>query len=379
MTTQVQPSASITNEGLDQILGNTASLTPEPTATPFDLGNIDLCSSILFSVQGFDDSIARFILDPVTMEQTQLADGFVPVSFSPSGETLLLVHDGDLYLADHLGDDPVLIYKSDEVYVSYASRWLDENRVILQFFTGTRTVRGTAYLDLSSGNEPVPISGDKWRIFAVSRDGTSWIEGIVDYTNESRREPILVFPDGSKIPLWEDYIVLYFDISSSLSFSQIDFLPDGRGAVFSGYELPYEEDSRNRIYISEFENGIPSRPPYDIFELPRHAFVDALSVSPNGEFLAIRVQGTGPIGDYIGILDLTTFEMLNKSELPYHPFASLLWSPNSRYLALQSRSSGYVDHLLIIDPFTGGRATLLSEENVFIDVSQWSPACLETE
>jgi hypothetical protein len=283
-----------------------------------------------------------------------------------------LASGGDLYLADYLGNNPVLLYANEEFDAGIGTRWLDDDRLVMELNRGGFATRGISLLDLSSGNPLVSISDDYWRILAVSPGGDAWIEGFIDYGIEPQRRTNLVFPDGSKIPLWPDFLVLYFDNASSLYQTQIDYMPDGSGVIFAGYELPRESDAVEGIYFAEIEDGRPSSPPVEIYSVPKGSFLVALSISPNAEHLAILVGGAK---DFIAVVNLATLQTSDRVVPPLHPDSALVWSPDSRYLAMQSRTAGYVDHLIVIDPLTGARSTLYTAEDVFVNAIQWSDRC----
>ena len=317
----------------------TASEEPSETAPP-PTPNLALPSAILFQhIQ--DGVISGGILVLPEKDVITLPTGYIPISWSPSGENLLLLNpEQGLFIADTFGENPRLLFDTELGKVGRSSWWLNNETLILTIHSQDDIQVGV--LDIADNRfELMALDVIQW-VQAVDPSGRFWIEYLPAETSQA-------FIDGTRKALLDNYRGLSGSLQPHLD-PNIVFLPSGSGLLFRGC---VSSNQTCHLFLAEI-SGDEILEPQPIIPIETSI---SYRVAPNEEYIGIVADEQFLLVSLITRTTIHQWPWVDTLESP----PSIAWSPNSdqvatafvqldrRGIAVLDIQSGAIEELLVDD------------------------------
>jgi Tol biopolymer transport system component len=291
----------------------------------------------------------------------------VPPSAQPSPSTsedeasfrLAYISDGDVYLADWDGGNPVLIADgppgdSCESYSVEGSMWSPDGRYVA-YRSGcwgdspghpAQDVTGTVHVSDAAGRAVTSFPGEGWRV-SWSPDSAriatwdNFEETVAIFGLDGVREAHLTLPEG-------------FMADAPLGDYDPPWSPDGTALLFPPFEVPVDGTGIRRL---------PDDDPLSTY---------GAIASPDGTQIAYVAYGSLRIAD----VDGSHAQTLIRSDAPGAPsLFGIVWSPGGDRIAFGNVSAadgGLGDELQVVDILTGS-VTTLPDDGEFVYPMGFSP------
>lgn len=270
------------------------------------------------------DSNPGLIIDISENREIELGTLNIPVAWSPSGNRLMLTSPDrlTLYLSDVDGTNPQKIM--DVIVVregaSITGWWLSDQVILVQNWGG-RTVFPSVYRYFI---ETKRLDGpyNDITIQAVSSDGTHWVQMNV---MTGKIEIASLNNDSFSLSDLDPSIGFTAQMFADKSNQTIQFTPSGKEILFVG--------SKGNCFIFRV-TGVDTVPQITDFILAPCSSL--LSISPNGEYLAImsyQLERDQPNDFSLIILNLADQEVIVTSPISSQGSVGMLWAPDSQSVA----------------------------------------------
>ena len=320
---------------------------------------------LLLAMIAGEGGLTGAFLDPTSGEVTPGPSGYLPVSWSPSSDRLLLTDAGRhaYYVGTSIGQEPLLVLPAGYRAPDLVGWWLNDQEVLLPLHDPSAGHIGYSWYLVDTIERTVRPAGtaasEPSVIYAASPDGTYWVE-------EDTRGVQVVARDGWRTPLWPEGEVSVEQVPYP---PRVAILPDASAVLFPGCTGSWaaqtlsceiiRADLRDRELVSYGR----------IYHIGSHGGVMSLDVSSDGRRLAFYSYPE----ELVIVLDLNSLEVSRTLDLSGATAdATLAWSPDSRVLAV-SRALASGSEVVLVDVISGeersipipdGYATILDWRNL---------------
>lgn len=283
----------------------------------------------------------------------QIDENLYPLSWSPSGERLLLFRDNKLYLADRDGADIRLLYEDPSSSDFWGSEWLTDEIVLLQSWV-TQFDPHVYYLNVLTGELRIP-EPNYWRtIKAVAPHGEFWIQRSAEGLS-------IVNLNDTIIPILEGITISDEDW---VNYPEIAFSPNGREIAFTGcYENISSSCAVFRAAISA--EGVSSL--QAIIDLGDFRSIRQVAFSFDGQYLAALYRD-----EQLAIWNLESNEpafywLFQEKIQPLY----IMWAPTSWVLLYEvySTSPAYTG-FKVLDVETGA-TQVITDGSIAAHIQAW--------
>lgn len=327
------------------------TITPLPTTTSNPTG---WQSYILF-----ERSEDTWIASPDGSDIRMIAQGYVPIAWSPSGLYLLLYREGGVYIAEADGSNPRLVYQRNQNNTVYLW-WVTDDWVLVEVRPSVLE-SFVSYLKVATG-ELITEDPDYERIIeAVSPTGEFWFQhtdiGFEIADLAGNRTVIEVpGPGGEPHPMFYPNLV---------------FTPWGDAIIHLGCFPPISIDTCYlfRSWIQNYEVvGSEILLPEGGDE---HIISSSFQVSPDGQYVAI-IYSYYPqvIIKFFNLQSLTIDYEWNYPGPPSQPV--FFWSPDSDMIAVvyNNIDEGRVHGIVTLN-MTTGESQIITDGTINDFMKDW--------
>ncbi|MCI0580501.1 MAG: hypothetical protein L0332_23420 [Chloroflexi bacterium] len=298
--------------------------------------------------------IQYWILDTDTGSMTQLPEGYQAYSWSPSGEYLLLwsvpVESRGLYIADSDGSNPRLLEEYTLGAPAAESKWLTDSLILVQNLD--RLEPRIFYVDANSGEIQNPEEGYGRTLEAVYPFGEYWIQSIEDTSAIE-----IADLSGNRVEILQDFPNVRSTTQPSIR-PNITLVPSGEAAIFPACVSGSEPNKSECHYWLANVTGQGVESVRSIYNLGEYLQGSQFQVSPDGRYLAFS-----DIPGWIYFLNLDTYEADYRWPTESGQLHSLIWSPDSRFIAYGVDNIETGNFKLVIINIESGEVTELLDGN----------------
>jgi len=338
--------------------------TASPRASPSPAGTAVQPSQILLRRYVHGEPSRGVVVQVDTGEVTLLPSGFSPISWSPDQQHLLLLGqaDGGLYLASPDGSnmEPLLIPTGASATVN--SWWVDLHTVLTELHPSDST---WAIVSVDTETRSVRTLGSTGQreVQAVDPTTSSWIDASMI---GAERDLHLGTLDGGVSSILSGVDLVAYDVAIPAT-QTLSFLGKGTRVAYGATVAPRVANTplHESVFVADIEPGRDAGSPIRILDLGEANVLRGVSVSPDGQLLAV-------MSDFLHVLDTDSLRVNFTWDVSdTWNGEGLVWSPDSSSIATRYRGPDFTDYVILLDVRSGDRTILLSEYNVMYSVLDW--------
>lgn len=356
---QISPPAQRTARTLSTSTPRPFSATPDytpavatSTLAPSDTEIFNLVTSLptreltgMLSALLVDDGSGAVIMNIEGKTLRRVANGgYRPLSWSPSGNNILLQKNNGLYLTDNKGAPPRLLYQGNEP-LSADTTWLTDTTILVETLHD-QFLHHVVYVNSQTGQTQGPKSDYTRAIEAVMPGGEFWIQ-------ETENGLELANLDDKRILILQDYSGIASHVAEPFWDPQIAFSHSGQIIVFNGCIA-----INCHIFMADVGDWVFSNIRTIFNEGQAGETVYSLKISPDDRYLAMAHERTE--GDDLYVLNLQTRNVDYTWSLGKRTGSAVFfWSPDSKTIIYPAYSdAGQYAGLVKLDVHSGSSVHL---------------------
>ncbi len=335
--------------------------SPVPTHTPTGSLPRNGQALLLLAIAG-QGQVSGAFLNPYSGDFRASPSGYVPISWSPSGERILLVDTSRnaYYVGGAIGENPRVVLHAGYRNPDLVGWWLGDRELLLPLHAPSAGQIGYSWYLVDTVEGTVRRAGALPRepsvIYAASPDGAYWVE------NDTHGVSV-VWRDGHRFPLWPEGEVGVERIPFP---PRLAILPDASAVLFPGCTGTWAAQSLTCEVLSADLRRQELVSYNSVYRIGSHSGVMSLDVSPDGRRLAFYSYPDGAVI----VVDLASREAIRTIDLSgATEDATIAWSPDAHMLAV-SKIVALGSEVLLID-ITSGEVSSIPIPTGYVTVLDW--------